>query len=74
MKCPVLCPAKNIGELSCELLLLLAGVVRRQVTFCRKVGLKIIGLVENMAEFVCPCCEVSRLSCDSLLTDGWIVS
>ncbi|KAF0314105.1 Cytosolic Fe-S cluster assembly factor nubp1-A [Amphibalanus amphitrite] len=36
---------------------LVCGVVRRQVTFCRKVGLNIIGMVENMAEFECPCCK-----------------
>ncbi|XP_037087463.1 cytosolic Fe-S cluster assembly factor NBP35-like [Pollicipes pollicipes] len=36
---------------------LACGVVRRQITFCRKVGLHILGLVENMADFVCPCCQ-----------------
>src|ERR1700761_325325 len=31
--------------------------VRREINFCRKVGLNIIGLVENMAGFVCPNCK-----------------
>jgi len=31
--------------------------VRRQVSFCRKVGLHIIGIVENMATFKCPKCQ-----------------
>ncbi|CAL8088681.1 unnamed protein product [Orchesella dallaii] len=31
--------------------------VRREVTFCEKTGLKIIGLVENMSGFVCPNCQ-----------------
>ncbi|KAI8873858.1 nucleotide-binding protein 1 [Ramicandelaber brevisporus] len=31
--------------------------VRRQITFCRRVGLKILGIVENMAGFVCGNCQ-----------------
>ena len=31
--------------------------VRREIDFCRKVGIRIIGLVENMAGFVCPSCR-----------------
>lgn len=31
--------------------------VRREIDFCRKVGLRILGLVENMAGFVCPNCK-----------------
>ncbi|KAF1817446.1 YGL091Cp-like protein [Eremomyces bilateralis CBS 781.70] len=30
--------------------------VRRQVDFCRKAGIPIIGIVENMSGFVCPNC------------------
>ncbi|XP_069426606.1 cytosolic Fe-S cluster assembly factor NUBP2 isoform X5 [Ovis canadensis] len=33
------------------------GDVRRELTFCRKVGLRVIGLVENMSGFVCPHCS-----------------
>jgi Mrp family chromosome partitioning ATPase len=32
--------------------------VRKEITFCRKVGLPILGVVENMSGFVCPCCQV----------------
>lgn len=32
--------------------------VRREVTFCQKTGLNIIGLVENMSGFICPNCQV----------------
>eukprot|EP00300_Choanocystis_sp_HF-7_P043028 c9666_g1_i1.p1 GENE.c9666_g1_i1~~c9666_g1_i1.p1 ORF type:complete len:296 (+),score=49.72 c9666_g1_i1:204-1091(+) len=31
--------------------------VRRQVTFCERVGLPLLGVVENMSGFVCPCCQ-----------------
>ncbi|KAG8907675.1 cytosolic Fe-S cluster assembly factor nbp35 [Tulasnella sp. 403] len=31
--------------------------VRREIDFCRKVGIRIIGLVENMSGFVCPNCK-----------------
>lgn len=30
--------------------------VRRQLTFCERTGLRVLGIVENMAGFVCPCC------------------
>ena len=30
--------------------------VRKSINFCRLVNLKILGLVENMGPFVCPCC------------------
>lgn len=32
--------------------------VRRQLEFCRKVGLKVWGIIENMAGFTCPKCQV----------------
>ncbi len=31
--------------------------VRKELSFCRKVGLPILGLVENMSGFVCPKCS-----------------
>jgi len=31
--------------------------VRRQITFCRKTGVNILGVVENMSGFVCPSCD-----------------
>lgn len=30
--------------------------VRKEINFCRKVGLPIVGVVENMSGFVCPSC------------------
>ena len=32
--------------------------VRKEITFCRKVGVPILGVVENMAAFACPKCQV----------------
>ncbi|XP_064478528.1 cytosolic Fe-S cluster assembly factor nubp1-like [Ornithodoros turicata] len=32
--------------------------VRKEISFCRKVGLPILGVVENMRGFVCPNCKV----------------
>ena len=34
--------------------------VRKEVNFCKKVGLNIIGVVENMSGFVCPNCKVKN--------------
>jgi len=31
--------------------------VRKEITFCRRVGLNVMGLVENMSSFVCPACN-----------------
>ncbi len=33
--------------------------VRKELNFCKKVGLPVIGVVENMSGFVCPKCKVS---------------
>lgn len=30
--------------------------VRKQISFCKLVGIPILGIVENMSGFVCPCC------------------
>ena len=30
--------------------------VRKEIDFCRKAGMKVLGIVENMAGFVCPSC------------------
>ena len=32
--------------------------VRKEINFCKKVGLPVIGVVENMSGFVCPKCKV----------------
>ncbi|KAL7887802.1 hypothetical protein AOLI_G00055230 [Acnodon oligacanthus] len=42
------------------------GDVRREITFCRKTGVKILGIVENMSGFVCPHCS----ECSSVFSEG----
>jgi len=38
------------------------GDVRRELTFCRKVGIPVLGIVENMSGFACPCCgEITNI-------------
>lgn len=38
------------------------GDVLREATFCKKLGLPIVGVVENMSGFECPCCgEVTNI-------------
>ena len=32
--------------------------VRKELDFCRKAGIRVLGLVENMSGFVCPGCKV----------------
>lgn len=31
--------------------------VRKEISFCKKIGLRVLGVVENMSGFVCPCCQ-----------------
>uniref|UniRef100_A0A6J0UU59 Cytosolic Fe-S cluster assembly factor NUBP2 isoform X1 n=1 Tax=Pogona vitticeps TaxID=103695 RepID=A0A6J0UU59_9SAUR len=38
------------------------GDVRRELTFCKKTGLRVLGIVENMSGFICPHCTV-RTAC-----------
>lgn len=33
--------------------------VRKEINFCRKVGIDVLGVVENLAGYVCECCGVS---------------
>lgn len=40
--------------------------VRREITFCRKTGVKILGIVENMSGFVCPNCD----NCANIFSKG----
>ncbi|XP_053749759.1 cytosolic Fe-S cluster assembly factor NUBP2 isoform X3 [Panthera pardus] len=42
------------------------GDVRRELTFCRKTGLRVLGVVENMSGFVCPHCA----ECTSVFSRG----
>ncbi|KAL2916354.1 cytosolic Fe-S cluster assembly factor cfd1 [Polyrhizophydium stewartii] len=40
--------------------------VRKELSFCRKVGIPILGVIENMSGFVCPHCE----ECTELFSTG----
>lgn len=42
------------------------GDVRREVTFCRKTGIPILGIVENMSGFACPNCS----ECTNIFSKG----
>ncbi|XP_054849120.1 cytosolic Fe-S cluster assembly factor NUBP2 [Eublepharis macularius] len=42
------------------------GDVRRELTFCKKTGLRVIGIVENMSGFVCPHCS----ECSNVFSKG----
>ena len=46
--------------------------VRREVTFCLKTRLPLLGIVENMSGFVCPHCSVSLTT--SLVTLALVCS
>lgn len=40
--------------------------VRKELTFCKKTGIKILGIVENMSGYVCPEC----LDCSNIFSSG----
>ncbi|OQV21465.1 Cytosolic Fe-S cluster assembly factor nubp2 [Hypsibius exemplaris] len=40
--------------------------VRREITFCRKAALPILGIIENMSGYVCPNCE----ECTNIFSSG----
>ena len=42
------------------------GDVRREISFCRKTGVKILGIIENMSGFVCPTCS----ECTNIFSTG----
>ncbi|XP_053550626.1 cytosolic Fe-S cluster assembly factor NUBP2 isoform X2 [Bombina bombina] len=42
------------------------GDVRRELTFCKKTGLPVIGIVENMSGFLCPHCT----ECTNIFSKG----
>ncbi|XP_006901980.1 PREDICTED: cytosolic Fe-S cluster assembly factor NUBP2 [Elephantulus edwardii] len=42
------------------------GDVRRELTFCRKTGLHVLGVVENMSGFACPHCA----ECTNVFSTG----
>ncbi|XP_078096898.1 cytosolic Fe-S cluster assembly factor nubp2 [Mustelus asterias] len=42
------------------------GDVRRELTFCKKTGLPVVGIIENMSGFVCPNCS----ECTNVFSSG----
>lgn len=40
--------------------------VRREITFCRKTGINILGIIENLSGFICPNCK----ECSNLFSKG----
>ena len=32
--------------------------VRKEINFCKKIGLPVLGVIENMSNFICPKCQV----------------
>ena len=42
------------------------GDVRRELTFCRKLSIPVLGIVENMSGFVCPHCS----ECTNVFSKG----
>lgn len=40
--------------------------VRKELNFCKKVGLEILGVIENMSGFVCPYCS----ECTNVFSSG----
>lgn len=64
---------ENVQELSPDGAILVTtpqgvaiGDVRREISFCRKTGVKILGLIENMSGFVCPSCS----ECTNIFSSG----
>ena len=43
--------------------------VRKEIDFCRKVNIHIIGVVENMSGFVCPNCKVKIIKNELIFND-----
>ena len=38
------------------------ATIRKELNFCRKMDVKVLGIVENMSGFVCPHCQVNSHS------------
>ena len=36
------------------------NTIRKEINFCKKMNLRIIGIISNMSGYVCPCCNVSH--------------
>jgi Mrp family chromosome partitioning ATPase len=35
--------------------------VRKELNFCKRAKLKVLGVIENMSGYACPCCGVCRV-------------
>jgi Mrp family chromosome partitioning ATPase len=44
--------------------------VRKELNFCKKTGLKVLGVVENMSGFLCPCCATTSAIFPAPATGG----
>ena len=50
------------------------ATIRKEINFCRKMKIEILGIVENMSGFVCPCCKVGAcIACSMTPTHVLIV-
>jgi len=58
---------KRVGQLSGAVVVttpqaISTSDVRKELNFCLKTGVEVVGVIENMAGYVCPCCgEVSNV-------------
>lgn len=43
--------------------------IRKEITFCNKMGIRILGIVENMSRFICPCCSEDYQFFDSSVSE-----
>lgn len=42
--------------------------IKKELDFCRKLSLPVLGIVENMSSFICPCCEVREFCTHMTIT------
>ena len=46
------------------------ATIRKEINFCRKMCLPILGIVENMSGYICPCCQVNNDDEHIIMTNG----
>ncbi|KDR08947.1 cytosolic Fe-S cluster assembly factor NUBP2 homolog [Zootermopsis nevadensis] len=64
---------ENVRSLNCDGAILVTTPqavaiedVRKELTFCRKTGIPVLGVIENMSGFVCPTCS----ECTNIFSSG----
>lgn len=64
---------ENLKEVSCDGAIIVTSPqelaiedVRKEITFCKKTGIPILGIVENMSGFLCPHCT----TCTNIFSTG----